>query len=154
MDTVLQALLSWQFLLFCLAIAALTFVVRKIVEFILDNPRVPASKTSKLWREVLLPILPVVGGGLSGGFATHYPYPDGLTSASGRVIFGLVAGLFSGLVYRMVNSFITSKITTIEQTVTHTEQTTVRTETNTDTPADTTVTEDLATKVRQTINKE
>lgn len=139
MDTIFQALLSWQFLFFCLAIAAFTFVTRKIVEFILDNPKVPASKTSKLWRDVVLPTLPVIAGCVSALFAKHYPYPDGLNSNSGRIAFGLVAGLFSGLVYRMVNSFITTKITSIEQSVTHTDQT----------GADA-----LADKVRETINKE
>ena len=56
MENALQALLSWQFVLFCLGIFAITFVLRKVAEYILDNPKVPMSKASKLWTELLLPI--------------------------------------------------------------------------------------------------
>jgi len=103
MDAVFYAIFSWQFLLFCLGIAAVTFVIRKLVEFfILDNPKMPGSRASKLWKELLLPIGPVVGGALLGLVAYKYPYPEGIHSISGRVIFGLVAGLLSGLVYRVM----------------------------------------------------
>jgi hypothetical protein len=100
MDSTLEALLSWQFLFFCLSVAAVTFVVRKISEYILDNPKVPASKTSKLWTDLILPILPVFLGSVGALIAKQYPYPTGLNEASGRFAFGLVAGLLSGLVYR------------------------------------------------------
>jgi len=107
MDSVFLAIFSWQFLLFCLAIAAVTFVIRKVVEyFILDNPKLPGNKASKLWRELLLPIGPVVGGALAGLVAVKYPYPEGISSVSGRVVFGLVAGLLSGLVYRVLSGML------------------------------------------------
>lgn len=103
MDSVFLAIFSWQFLLFCLGIAGVTFVVRKVVEyFVLDNPKMLGNSSSKLWRELLLPIGPVVGGALVGLVAAKYPYPEGINSVSGRVIFGLVAGLLSGLVYRVI----------------------------------------------------
>lgn len=115
MDAVFYAIFSWQFLLFCLGIAAVTFVIRKLVEyFILDNPKMPGSRTSKLWRELLLPIGPVCGGALLGLVAAKYPYPEGINSISGRVIFGLVAGLLSGLVYRVISGML--KKTTEEAT--------------------------------------
>lgn len=111
MDNVFQALLSWQFLLFCLCIAAVTFVVRKIIEFfVLDNPKMPGTRTSKFWTDLVLPIFPVVFGCLIGFFATKYPFPQDLHSASGRISFGLVAGLFSGLIYRVAKSFLASKL--------------------------------------------
>jgi hypothetical protein len=113
MDTVLQALFSWQFVLFCLAIAAVTFVIRRVIEFVLDHPGIPASKSSKFWTDLFLPIFPVIGGPLGAWFASGYPYPEGLTSDSGRIIFGLVAGLLSGLVYRIAKSFLASKISGI-----------------------------------------
>lgn len=59
MENALQALLSWQFVLFCLGVFAITFMVRKVAEYILDNPKVPMSKASKLWTELLLPIAPL-----------------------------------------------------------------------------------------------
>lgn len=113
MDTIFQAVLSWQFILFALSIAALTFVVRSVVEYCLDNPKIPTgsvTKQSKLWTELLLPILPVVSGAVIGFFATAYPFPDGLTTSSGRVAFGLVAGLLSGLLYRVIKGTLISKI--------------------------------------------
>lgn len=107
MDAVFYAIFSWQFLLFCLGIAGVTFVIRKLVEyFVLDNPKLPGNKSSRLWRELLLPIGPVVGGALLGLVAVKYPYPEGIHSVSGRVIFGLVAGLLSGLVYRVISGML------------------------------------------------
>jgi len=109
MDTMFQALLSWQFLLFCLAIAAVLFVIRKIFEYVMANYKIDA-KNSKLWRELILPILPVVLGSTAAFLAKQYPYPGGLTSGSARVAFGLVAGLLSGLFYRVLKSALTNKI--------------------------------------------
>jgi len=111
MDAVFYAIFSWQFLLLCIGIAAMTFVVRKIVEyFVLDNPKLPGSRVSKLWRELLLPIGPVVGGALVGLVSSNYPYPEGISAASGRVIFGLVAGFLSGLVYRVIAGMLKKSI--------------------------------------------
>jgi hypothetical protein len=140
MDTMLTALLSWQFLIYCLAIAAIIFVIRKVVEYVLDNPNIPTgklSKSSRLWRELILPILPVIIGPLSTLLAKKYPYPEGLSTVSGRLAFGLVAGLLSGLVYRLVSAFLVPRFDANQQPETWS-------------PA----VEDLASQVRKTINKE
>lgn len=112
MDELLKIFLSWQFMIFCLGLAALGFVMRKIIEYaILDNPHVPGNKHSMIWRSLILPIAPVVSGALAGYFAKNYPYPDGLGSSEyGRISFGLVAGLLSGLVYRVVAELLKSKM--------------------------------------------
>lgn len=112
MDELLRIFLSWNFMIFCLGLAAFGFVLRKVVEYlILDNPHIPASKQSPIWRGLILPVAPVLTGALAGYFAKGYPYPEGLsTSEYGRVSFGLVAGLLSGLVYRVVNELLRSKI--------------------------------------------
>lgn len=116
MDAGLEALLSWQFLLFCLGIAAITFVIRKIVEFtILDNPKMPGNRFSKIWRNLLLPIGPVFTGLIVSFFATGYPYPSGIDSVSGRLLFGLVAGFLSGLVYRVITGMLKNKIVVQKQ---------------------------------------
>lgn len=130
MDAVFYAIFSWQFLLFCLGIAAVTFVIRKLVEyFVLDNPKMPGNKASKLWRELLLPIGPVCGGALLGLVAGKYPYPEGIHSVSGRVIFGLVAGLLSGLVYRVISGMLKKTTQTATNALTGSES--VSTETKT-----------------------
>lgn len=112
MDDLLRIFLSWQFMIFCLGLAALGFIFRKIIEYaILDNPHMPGSKHSMIWRSVILPIAPVVSGAVAGYFAKNYPYPEGLgASEYGRISFGLVAGLLSGLVYRVVTELLKSKM--------------------------------------------
>lgn len=106
MDSAIQILLSWQFLMLCLGIAAITFVFRKIFEYVIFKY---FSKIKNAWSEVIVPILPVIIGGLIAEFAKQYPYPDDIQSDSGKVFFGLIAGMFSGLVYRIAKSYI-SKI--------------------------------------------
>lgn len=113
MDNVLQALLSWQFVFFALAIAALTFVVKKVVEFAIDNPGIPTgnvTKENRFWKELILPISPVVIGAVAGFFANMYPFPEGIESASARITFGMVAGLLSGLLFRVIKGTLISKI--------------------------------------------
>lgn len=110
-DTVFKAIISWQFILFCLGIAAITFVFKKGVEFfVLDNPKMPGTRTSKFWRDLILPIFPIVSGSLVGLFAPQYPFPEYLHATSGRVIFGLVAGMLSSTIYRMMTAFLKSKL--------------------------------------------
>ena len=112
MDELLRIFLSWQFIFFCLGLAGIGFVFRRLVEyFILDNPKIPASRQSTIWRAFILPVTPVILGGLAGYFAKNYPYPEGLAESQyGRVSFGLVAGLLSGLVYRVIKELLRSKM--------------------------------------------
>lgn len=113
MDNVLRALLSWQFGFFALAIAAMTFVLRKIIEFAIDSPRIPTgnmTKENKFWTELFLPIAPVLMGTLAGFFAKMYPFPEGIASPSARMAFGMVAGLLSGLFYRIIKGTLLSKL--------------------------------------------
>lgn len=110
MDNLLQTLLTWQFILFSLGIAAITEVIRRGIEFfILDNPKMPGTRASKFWREFLLPIAPYVNGILIAFFATKFPYPEGIDSVSAREFFGLVAGAFSGLTYRVITGLLKNK---------------------------------------------
>lgn len=109
MDTILQALLSWQFVLFCLAVSAIVFVVRKVAEYAMANISW-AAKESKLWTDLILPILPIVVGLAYAFLAKKYPYPDGISAESARITFGLVAGSLASLVYRAVKSVIVSKL--------------------------------------------
>lgn len=137
MDELLRIFLTWQFMFFCLGIAAITFVFRKILEFtVLNNPKLPGNPKSRIWRELILPIAPVLLGAVAGFFAVQYPYPDGLVhSAYGRISFGLVAGLLSGLAYRVVIGLLKAKIAPEGQ------------------PADPTTDNVFMSKIRETINQ-
>lgn len=116
----LAALFSWQFVLLSLFIAGITFIVRLVMEYYKEN-----LKDQKFWRDVFLPIFPLVLGVVIGATMSKYPYPDGLVSIGGRIVFGMVAGMFSGLVFRVMNAMLKAKednpSTTIS-TTTATEQ--------------------------------
>lgn len=111
MDQLLGFLFSFSFMIFCLGIAGISFVIRRMVEFlILDHPKVPTDRKNSWWRELILPILPVVIGGVLAFLAPEYPYPEALgVAVLGRVFFGVVAGLFSGLVYRVIIGLLKGK---------------------------------------------
>lgn len=109
MDNALQILLSYQFLLFCLAITAFTYVTNIIVNYIF-TVKGYVAKENHLWTELILPILPIVLGCIAALVAKQYPFPAEIVSNSGRLAFGLVAGLLSGFVWRWVKSIIKSKI--------------------------------------------
>ena len=102
----LSTLLSWQFVLLCLAVSAIIFVFRTVVDFTIKS----LGKTSSLWEDVILPSSPVILGGLMGWFMDSFPYPDNLTSKDFRIIFGLVAGFLSASVYRMIKATIIRKV--------------------------------------------
>ena len=109
MDTALQILFSYQFLLFCLAVSATTYVITLVVEHIFQSVKIIASY-NYIWKKLILPILPIVLGSVAALIAIQYPYPEGLTSASGRFAFGLVAGLLSGFAWRWIKAIIGSKM--------------------------------------------
>lgn len=109
MDTVFQALLSWQLLFACLSIAAATFVFRKIVEYFIAVDDL-SPKMVKLWTDLVLPTFPMIFGSVASAIFKGLPFPDGITTASARFACGLVAGLLSGLVFRVVKSFLGSKV--------------------------------------------
>lgn len=109
MDTLLQTLFSWQFVLFSLAIAAVMFVFRTSVEYALTAWKA-SVKESKFWTDLILPILPVILGGLGGILFKNYPYPNDLKTIGDRFIFGAVAGLLSTLLYRVLKALMVQKL--------------------------------------------
>lgn len=108
MDSILQAFLSLSFIFLALSISGITFIIRKIVEYLLETHTTNGLQ-SKLWKGLILPILPLIIGSLAALFK-NYTYPAGFNSGSGRFIFGIVAGMFAGLVYKMLNEMIGEKI--------------------------------------------
>ena len=115
MDPILQVLLSWQFVLFGLAVAMVMYVFRLIVEYIAGAAKFDLAK-SKLWNELVLPILPIALGALGAWLVTAFPYPGFTPNAAGvvargdRLIFGLVAGGFSTMMYRVIKALLYQKM--------------------------------------------
>jgi hypothetical protein len=114
MDTALQALLSWQFLLFCLSITAFTHVTRLLADYAITNITKVEAKTNHFWTEVILPILPVLLGSSVAMIIVQYPYPEGIVSLGGRFVFGLAAGLLSGLIWRIIKAMLNKKIQIVD----------------------------------------
>lgn len=104
MDNIITTLLSWQFISFGLAISAILFVLKTVIEFW------KTIREAKLWKEVFLPILPVIIGSAGAVVLSSYPYPENITTVSARLVFGLIAGLFSGLIYRIIKALIIQKV--------------------------------------------
>lgn len=103
----LEALFSWQVIVICLAIFALVYVVRTIIEY-----KWPKVKENRFWREVFLPLAGIVSGVVIGAVAYVFPWPAGIGEhIVNRMIFGGVAGLFSSFVYNRVKSWLKSKTT-------------------------------------------
>lgn len=109
MDPILQTFLSWQFLIFGVGVVAVVFVLRKIGEYGLANWK-PLMKESKLWNDLLMPILPIIVGALGALAIRSYPYPNNLTSGGSRFVFGLGAGLLSTVLYRLITALISQRI--------------------------------------------
>jgi hypothetical protein len=103
----LSLVFSWQFLFMSLAVAALIYAIRLLVENIWKT-----ISENKIWRDAILPIMPIVLGGFIGLMAKQFPFPfpEGLTSASARIIFGIVAGLLSAQVYKIIKAMIDKKV--------------------------------------------
>lgn len=108
MDNIITTLFSWQFISFCLAISAVLFVLKTTAEYIMSLWK--PIQGSKLWKELFLPILPVVIGSVGAVVLSSYPYPENITTISARLVFGLIAGLFSGLIYRIIKALIIQKV--------------------------------------------
>lgn len=106
MDPAIDSLLTWPTLLLSIGIYVVVRVIRRLVEGGLSRYRV---KANFYWREVAVPILPIVVGALWGAVHANFPYPEGLNGRGSHALYGIVCGFFSGLVYRIITSFVGKK---------------------------------------------
>ena len=100
----LSEFLSSSFIMLCLAITGILLIIRLPVDYTLSN-----TTLIKWWRNVVLPILPVVMGIVFGWLVKGYYYPSDIISSSSRIIFGTAAGLCSTQLYRMVIALLNNK---------------------------------------------
>lgn len=113
-----SAIFSTQLIFFALAIFALTFIIRTVLEYFIS-----LLKTSNVWNNLILPVMPLMLGAL-GGLSKTYPNPLGI-SIFARETFGLVAGLVSGLGYQMLKGFISSYLSGKGVSISNTSTTTI-----------------------------
>ncbi len=117
MDPILQVLLSWQFILFGLAVAAVVYVFRLVIEYLASLFKADLTDPkNKLWNDLILPLAPIVFGVLGALVFTTFPYPGFTANAAGvvargdRLIFGLVSGSLSTLMYRVIKALLYQKL--------------------------------------------
>ena len=95
---------TWQFTLLFFTIFGCTYFFRKIVEFFLEKTN--TSKTAAFWREVVLPLFPILFAVIFTRFAKTYPYPPEIITTWARVGIGMTAGAFCSITYRGVTGII------------------------------------------------
>ena len=125
MENALTNFLGWHTLIFGLMCWILTFLTRKIVETALPHLKKSADanqagvtyKTTfaRWWNEVILYVVPVAWGAGAAAAATMYPFPQGLTSLSARLFFGIVVGFFSGFIYKIVKKVVLKKFDIVKE---------------------------------------
>lgn len=110
MHDLVEQFLSMSTMVFCLAVVALVWIQRRLLEGFLPVLKNKETRVGKMWREMFVPLAPIGTGGIAGMVATKYPYPEMFTSFSSRLFFGLVCGLLSGLVYRLIKKNVMDKL--------------------------------------------
>jgi hypothetical protein len=85
----MDQLLSVSFLLFCVSVAAILMIIRKIVEYFF-----PILSSLKFYRSVFLPLIPIVIGYL---LAKAVDEP---------LLVGLAGGLLSTVIYRVLKEYL------------------------------------------------
>lgn len=120
MDPILQVLLSWQFVLYGLAVAMIMYIIRQVAEYLAEVLHWNLS-SSKLWNELFLPLAPIILGVVGVLILKKFPYPGFVPDASGvvsrgnRIVFGLVSGGCSTIMYRVLKSLFYQKMVGIAQ---------------------------------------
>ena len=105
MNELLSIFITWQFLVLCLGIAAVTFVFRTTIEYaILNNPKMPGNSHSRFWRDFILVIFPVILGVVFAFAGKSFPYPEAIYEPYGRLLFSASAGLLSPTAYRVIKA--------------------------------------------------
>jgi hypothetical protein len=99
--TIADTLLTWQTGLFALGIYFLTVLMRRTVE-----AARPSLRDSKVWRDVLLPSLPVLLGLLVAAALPMYPYPEAINAQATRLFYGLTVGGGSGWLYKVIKALV------------------------------------------------
>lgn len=111
MNEFLAVFLTWQFVLLCLGIAAVTFLVRTLVEyFVLDNPNMPGNSKSRFWRDVFLVMFPVILGIAFPWIGKSFPYPLQIHDPYSKILFCSVAGFFSPTLYRVIKAMLWKEV--------------------------------------------
>ncbi|MFA5758016.1 MAG: hypothetical protein WC942_01365 [Clostridia bacterium] len=112
MESALLSIFSLVFFVFSFGIGLTVAIVRIISERLWKKLEIVIpdrfeSFLLDIWKEWVLPALPIILGVLGAYFLSDYPFPSEFASSnSGRVFFGIIAGYFSKDVYRFAKYHI------------------------------------------------
>lgn len=107
---ILNQVLSLENAVLCLAIVALVWALRKSLELSIPALTKAQGKASEWWREFVVPLAPLVSGGLLM-LIPQLPVPEMFAgSMPGRAVFGVGLGLLSGTMYRLVKQNLVKKL--------------------------------------------
>jgi hypothetical protein len=103
----LSTFINWQTPVLCLGVYILVFVVRHVVDTLL---KIGGHPNNLVWREMILPIMPVLMGVAIVLVMPMFPYPKPFDSSTGSlIIYGMICGFFSSVVYRIFKAAIAKK---------------------------------------------
>jgi hypothetical protein len=101
----ITSFVSAPFVIFSLAIAAMVYPFRLVIDYCLKN-----STKLPLWDSVILPIVPIPIGAVLAYLIPMFPFPDGWANVWPRVLWGSVAGLLSTTMYRITWALLKDKV--------------------------------------------
>lgn len=115
----MQDVLTWNTLVFSMAIFIFSLFLRRTLEAVFPtlSRGTPLSVAQKIWESVVLPMVPVVVGVSIAYFVSSWPYPEDLTSIGARVLYGAICGFFSTSAYRVLSALINKKFSVAGETV-------------------------------------
>jgi hypothetical protein len=97
-------------LVFAMIVNIISGIVRKIVEVVSPSLKDYGFTKSRVWRELVLPILPVLIGAALASCVDSFPYPSTFAAPLVmRAIYGALAGFFSTWAYRIVKTLAQRK---------------------------------------------
>ena len=119
LNPIFKNLFSVNTLVYCISVWLVVLILRNIVEKICTaiNLFVKFSDKSKtkflyVWTELILPVLPLIIGGI-GALYFAWLFPVAFTTPeSHKILFGIVCGSFSGVIYRMAKTYINTVLPT------------------------------------------
>jgi hypothetical protein len=95
---------------FAMCVNILSGLLRKLIELIHPHLKNEDLVRTRLWRELILPTIPVLLGALLALCLVSFPYPEVFTvSVAMRVVYGLLAGFFSTWAYRIIKTLVQRK---------------------------------------------
>jgi hypothetical protein len=119
MNPIFKNLFSLNTLVYCISVWLVVLILRNIIEKIgtginsfakVSDPT--KAKIMYVWTELVLPVLPLVIGGI-GSLYFAWLFPVAFTTPeSHKILFGIVCGSFSSIVYRSCKTYITTVLPT------------------------------------------